>query len=392
VAGVVFLAMLPGCAVVESQYAVTADSNGKLVAVPNGIPYFLPRRPFVVTVSEPANGGIPSITVTPGAAEPDLSRRYVLSQGINLVADNEFNVGVSAKGLLTSSTSTATSQVVTTVQNVASTIGMLGLGIPGPNLALMDAQVAAFMKSNITTGQAPAQSGTTLACPAAGTSYQIVIYPEASPITSPVTLCNGTNGDGGPYKVTWHRADLAVGASAPFGKYNESATSDTPVSGLFFRHELPYLVSIVGPAGNHTRSDTVITSPDESETDFFPVKRSFFANNTANITVTDGVITAVDQTTKSEVAAATGLPATFISSYMAAIGQLLSGLSTNSADEQKLIQQMLATNATQNQSAAVAQVQNRLCAKTIGSYNLSTLSPADLATALAAIKAACPGP
>ena len=38
----------------------------------------------------------PTITVANGIAEPDLSKRYVLSQGTNLVADNEFNIGVAA--------------------------------------------------------------------------------------------------------------------------------------------------------------------------------------------------------------------------------------------------------------------------------------------------------
>jgi hypothetical protein len=149
-------------------------------------------------------------------------------------------------------------------------------------------------------------------------------------------------------------------------------------------------VSVQGPATRPTENDAVVFSPNESETDFFPVKLSFFANNTANITVTDGVITAVDQTTKSEVAAAVGIPAGFINSYTTAVGQLLSGLSNVSADQQKLILQMIATNGAQNQAAVVAAVQNQLCAKTVAKYNFSTMSAADIATALAAIKVACP--
>ena len=121
------------------------------------------------------------------------------------------------------------------------------------------------------------------------------------------------------------------------------------------------------------------------------MKRSFFANNNANITITDGVITSADQTTKSEVAAAVGLPAAFVSSYTGAIGQVFSSLSTNSADQQKLIQQVLSTSATQNQASAVAVVQNQICARTIASYDLATLGPADLAKAQTAIKTACPG-
>ena len=80
-----------------------------------------------------------------------------------------------------------------------------------------------------------------------------------------------------------------------------------------------------------------------------------------------------------------------MSSYTAAVGQVFSSLSTNSADQQKYMQQVLSTNATQNQASAVAVVQNQICAKTIASYNLTNLSTADLANAQTAIKAACPG-
>ncbi len=366
-AGVLCVGVLPGCTVVQSQAVVPESPGGISPPVPNGIPYFLPRRPFVVTVTEPASGGPPTITVANGTAEPDLSKRYVLSQGTNLVADNEFNIGVSAKGLLTTSNSTATSQVTATVQNLGATLGTLtGEG------ALFAKNVDLHVKPSRPSGQV-------IGCPPAGFSYQIVLYPTRS---QRPTLCG--------YNVDWRRADDLAGQDVHF-KDNSFANSPTPISGIFFRQELPYLITVTGPGTNPTQSDTVITSPDDAEVEFFPVNRSFFANNTANITITDGVITNVDQTTKSEVAAAVGLPAAFISSYTGAIGQVFSGLSTNSADQQKLIQQVLSTSATQNQAAAVAQVQNQFCAKTIASYNFSTLSPSDLSSALTAIKAACPG-
>ena len=341
--------------------------GGKPPPVPNGISYYLPRRPFVVTVTEPVNGGPPTITVANGTAEPDLSKHYVLSQGTNLVADNEFNIGVTVKGLLTTSNSTATSQVTATVQNLGATLGTL------------TGEGALFAKNVDLNVAPPRPSGPVIGCPPAGFSYQKALYPTLS---QRPTLCG--------YKVTWRRADHFAGKDVRF-EDNSSASSPTPVSGIFFRQELPYLVTVTGPGSNPTQSDTLITSPDDAEVEFFPVNPSFFANNTANITITDGVITNVDQTTKSEVAAAVGLPAAFVSSYTGAIGQVFSSLSTNSADQQKLIQQVLSTSATQNQAAAVAQVQNQFCAKTIASYNFNTLGTADQASALAAIKAACPG-
>jgi len=386
----VCLGSLVACAVVQSQPAPVVGSDGKpvSVAVPDGIPYFLPVRPFVITVTEPTGASAPpTITVTEGTAEPDLTNRYILSQGTNLLADNEFNISVGTNGLLESSTSTATSEVTTTVQNAATTIGTVVPGIGLANATLLEAHVKTpLMQGPVVPAAPPALRN--IACPVAGASYQLVLYPGKS---KPLTLCSSDNNEGGPYEVTWQRTD---GATGPFGGKsgdNESANSPTPVSGLFFRHELPYLVRIRSLGTPATESDTIITSPDESETDFFPVKLSFFANNTANITVTDGVITGVDQTTKSELAAAVGLPATFISTYMTAVGNLFSGFTTMSSDQQKALQQALSTRATQIQASVVSAVQNQLCAKTVAGYNFSTMSQSDIATALTAIKAACPG-
>jgi hypothetical protein len=42
---------------------------------------------WLLALSRPISAGVPTITVTPGTAEPELSKRYVLSQGTNLVAD-----------------------------------------------------------------------------------------------------------------------------------------------------------------------------------------------------------------------------------------------------------------------------------------------------------------
>jgi len=383
------LGTLTGCAVIQSQAVgvptVSKDAKGNPIfqpAIPDGIPYFLPKRPFLVTVTEPNVGGAPTIAISPGTAEPDLAHRYVLSQDTNLFADNEFNIAVGPNGLLKSSNSTATSQVATTIQNAASSVGMLS-----PMSALAGANVArALVHPNLDAAAAAATVTRSYACPLAGASYQIAVYPEQTNLQ--LSLCAENTAIGGPYVVTWGRGDGQVGQ---YGGDNAHANTDTPISGLFFRHELPYLVRVVGgAAGKQTESDTLITSPDESETDYFPVKRSFFANNTANITVTDGVITAVDQTTKSELASATNIPASWVSSLTTAAGQLFSGLSGVSSDQQKLLQQQISTSTTQSQAAIVAAAQSQFCMKTVNSYNFGAMSAADMATAVAAIKAACP--
>jgi len=372
-------ALTGGCTVVESQ--VVKDQG---TAVPDGIPYFLPRRPFIVTVSMPVSGVLPTITVAPGNAEPELTHQFVLSQGTNLLANNEFNVTVGANGLLKSSTSTATSQVTTALQNAAASAAIFA--VPAP-IGAADLRVAlALQKSLNTTTPSSLGTGPSIGCPPPGGSYQYAVYVGTRYADdTPLTFCTS-------YTVKWTRADAKTGL---YGTHNENAAAAGRwVSGLFFRHELPYVVTVQGPsmtANTVTKNDFIVTSPDESETDFFPISRSFFANNTANVTLIDGVLTGVDQTTTSELAALVSLPATFVSSYTTAIGQLFSGLTSNSSAQQKLLQQLQSTAVTQNQASVVAAAQYQVCTKTVGSYNWGSMSPADAATALAAIKAACPG-
>ncbi len=528
--GLGLLVGLAGCASVQSASAPTG-------ATPKGVPYFMPRKPFVVTISTPTGGLTPTATVAQGTAEPDLAHRFVLTQGTNLLAKNELNITVGTNGLLMTSNTTSNSEVSTAVQNAASSVavfaglppGISSLGQVAGNPLLLGGHIGALNVLQIPIVR-PAPSlyiphpQIELGCPLAGMSYQYLIYPEDRPRpdqneTDPV-FCN--------YTMHWQLSGK--------NKQNpvtdtENATSTSKMSGLFFRHELPYQVDIttgaafqglisgttltidagslasgviavgqaitdpagrvqlgtiitrgsgtswtvsvmqnvsdepmfsVGAAANASFTGSIsgttltvelpksgiiaigqaitdppeetptiqpgtyitagsgstwtlniaqnvaskpmvgigtngvastnryaLTSPDESEVDFFPVNHSFFADNTANITVTDGVITSIDQTKDGELAAFVGLPATFVSSYTTAVGNLLTGITNNSSDQQKLIQQIQSTTLTQVQGAAIAQAQAQVCRKTAASYNFATMNAAQAAAATTAIEAAC---
>ena len=298
---------------------------------------------------------------------PILEQMFVLSQGTNLMGKTEMNITVGTNGLLTTSNTTATSEVVTALENAASAAGTI-VGMAG--------MAAAY--------PAPAAAPPPNGCPPAGSSYQYLIYPytppnEPRPDDPQQTVFCG-------YTVKWKRAAV-IEATHPTPKNSAKfSTSDCSAhSGIFYRHELPYLVTVTGPAdskGNQVVAVSVLTSPNDSEIDFFPIKRSFFANNTANISLTNGVITSVDQTTDGEVTAALSAPAGVLNSYTTAIGSVLTNLTTNSSDTQKLL--------AQQQATAAAQAQITVCRKTIDSNPLNGLTGSQLTSALAAIKAACP--
>jgi hypothetical protein len=403
------LESLTGCAAVVSEEVGVTD--GKPDPTPDGIPYFLPRRPFVITVAMPGTGNVPTVTVASGTAEPYLSKRFALKPGINLLANNEFNVTVGPNGLLETSNSNATSQVATTVQNAAATVASFA-GLP--NLAGAPRFIAA-MQQRVNLGPilpqaAPAPpvaptKGVAIACPPRGSAYQYLAYPEddQEPSKYPIRICGGPT-DSYTFQIMWKRADGGLGTfGADNATADKAAKARSWFSGLFFRHELPYLVTVEttltgGNSSIPSIANYALTSPDESETDFFPINRSFFANNTANITITDGVLTAVDQTTQSEVAAAVGMPAVWLSSYTTALGQLLSGLTNISGDQQKLLQQLQATALTQSQSAfiqyqanAAAVAQYQLCVKAVATNRSAMMDPNTAQAAAAAIQAACLG-
>lgn len=355
--GILLLTALTGCAVVQSQVV------GHNKATPNGIVYFMPRRPFVVTVTTPAaSTAAPhpqsTVTVTEGTAEPDLKYRFVLSQGTNLIGKSELNITVGKNGLLKTSNSTATSEVATALTNAASSVGSLvGVTAVPPVPRPMGAG-------------APPPDG----CPPPGSSYQYPIYPAPRPgDPQQRVFCGNT--------VTWH---LAAGAAEHYPNNANFTANGADYSGIFYRHELPYVVTVTGPkdrSGYAIVAVKILTSPDDSDIDFFPIKRSFFANNTADITITDGVITGVDQTTDGELTSALSLPATVLSSYTSAIGRILGNLTTNSGDIQKLL--------AQQQATAIAEAKFAVCRKTIAANPLKGLSGAQLTTAYAAITAAC---
>lgn len=351
---------LAGCAAVQSEVVKGGDQ------IPDGAIYFMPRRPFVVTVTTPAaTTAIPSppttVVVSQGTAEADISQQFALSQGTNWLAKNEMNISVGANGLLKSSNSTASSEVATALQNLASAAGAI------TGLASVGAIAVPLVPG--TPAQPPPVDG----CPVAGTSYQYLLYPgPRSGDPNLTTYCG--------YTVTWHMAAGYV-ANANNSRFTPGSSYN---SGIFYKHELPYLVFVTGPkdkTGNSTVAITVLTSPDESKIGFFPVKRSFFSNNTANVSLTDGVLTGVDQTTDGELTAALSLPATVITSYTSAIGNMLGSLTTNSGDLQKLLAQQQATSN--------AQAQETVCKITIANNPMSGLTGTDLTKALTAISTAC---
>ena len=102
------------------------------------------------------------------------------------------------------------------------------------------------------------------------------------------------------------------------------------VSGIYYRQNEPYEVTV---SGRGTNISSIIFSPNQSNTYFLPVSRTFFADNDADFTFEDGVPKQYKQETDSELLALFKLPADVFGAYFTAVGQVFSSFKSNDSNE-----------------------------------------------------------
>jgi hypothetical protein len=332
--------LVSACATVTStQEAVDADTH--VVSASEGLPYYLPKRPILITVvvdkgDKPAP---PSLTVAQGVMEPDMAHRFTLKYGQNAVGTNAIVVGINSKGLLQSANNTITSSTGQIATNLGAVLGAVsGMAVPA--------------------APAPAQP-----C-VAGQTYNYVYHTDGAlgaqpPIACGITLTITRD-------IPTAKIPSAVNASLLPGAGKSKA-------GFFFRQEIAYKIEATDTAGA-LLGQWIAYSPDASDTFFYPISATLFANSHTNFTFTDGIPSNVDQTTDSEINGVLQIPANIISGYTTALGQVFSAFNTDRTDKV---------------SAAVSKSKLEYCKATIAANSLAGKSPADQATAEANIKAAC---
>lgn len=334
--------LLAACSSVASKVETSTDP------VDDGVIYYMPMRAIKITVSVD-NSGKETPAVEAGDTVPDLSRRFVLDYERNWVGKNHLVVGVSSSGLLTSSNADTVSGVITIAKNLSQAAGDL------------TAAAAAAPAHALVVQPPPAPPP---ACKQ-GQSYVELVWPGSG---SPYPLCN------------FHITVTLLGPSPV--KQNDTPrirAFGVSQSGLFYKHDLPYLVTLEDSSAG--RSQFIAMSPSESEVDFVPVTRTFFANNTGNITLANGIVTSVDQSSDGELVAASELPADIISAYFSAIGSLFSQFSTNSANQ--------TTNISNAQALSVAKIKQQACAAAIAANPIAGKTPDEAQAAITTIKNAC---
>jgi hypothetical protein len=263
--------LVAGCATVTSTPVTASDES-------NGLVYRLPQQHIAVTLTVSKDG--PTLQVAPAAAFPDFGQpAFVLRTGNNAIAERKFVAEVDERGLLKSVHPTVTNKLSTTLQQIA-------------KLSPMPRMMA-------TENNECTQLGvyTRLLDPRA-----VAVDPDRSNDPSRAEpLC------GRAITVT-RQFSLAKLAPATTQRSGEQP-------GIYYRQQLPYLVRI-------DQRDFLVFSSSESPTYFLPLPRTVFSTFETTLTLSEGVLTKVDETANSEVLALLTLPADVLGAYFGAIGRM----------------------------------------------------------------------
>jgi len=331
------LSLLAGCAGFESK-PIKPFEGGTLSAADDGIVYYMPLRPIIVQVTLDDKGA-KTITVPSVSAIPDRSHPYLLTVPNNRVGQNHATIQIGPNGLLQSAATVETSGADALAKAIAADLGTIsGLSARSARITAAESQ--------------PCEKSRT---------YSRVISPKDVAAGKQIDpIC----------KLTVKLEKL--GGVSPLGSTPKAVDYDNAQSGVFYKTEIPYLVTVEESA---TQGQAFITySPDEAPTQFVPLKKSFFASNSTTFTLTDGLLTKSESDIGGEITGFAALPADIISAYMTALGGIFTSLKTNNTDKASL---------------AVSNAQLQACRAAIAANPTQGVSASQAAINYAIIKAAC---
>lgn len=285
--------MLKKIIVVLTALTISACSSIKSIESPAkgtdsvaGLTYFMPNKDFLVTITI-KDTKVTKVVLGTTSSYPDMSKQYVLRHGGNAFGKNTLDVGVNEAGLLTSTKSTTVSGVTEAFKNLATTVGQLN-----------------------TFGRLKTTAIVDLSCTADGDQSFVYNAP-------------------GSYRACG--MNISIKQQSKFvNVVSHSKTAKEEHSGIFYRQNIPYLITAVGNGLNVT---SIVFSPSESETHFLPVSRTFFSNNEADFAFIEGIPTKYKQETEGEAVALFKLPADILSAYFAGIGSVFDNFKTNDQKE-----------------------------------------------------------
>lgn len=272
---------LSGCAGLQS----TKVENGSVI---EGVAYHMPMRYFILTV-ERASGASVKAEWAVSDIYPDASQQYALRFNPHLIGKTEVSIEVNSSGLLGSAK--------TKVSDSAAALATV-TRIPG-------------FKSK------GAQQSRT--CTATGT--EVFVYDAAIE----ATVCDDVQ------IAIAKLPSPKIDSSKKVADFRDAGTAGSLQSGVFYKQERPYLVEAT--TQNITRSKIVLASND-SPVVFLPYGKTLFAANDGQITFSNGIPTSFTQSTDGEFVALLKIPATILSAYFTAVGNVFDAFSSREAYKQ----------------------------------------------------------
>jgi hypothetical protein len=291
----VMLANLSGCASIYSAPYETGSS---------GLTYYMPNRDILLTITVEKGYGT-EIAITRSESYPDMSKVYNLSHSGGIFGKNVADVQIT-QGLIKASKSTMTSNVNDVFKNAASSVATLK-----------------FKSKN----NAPAGGPVKNPCSDGDHKFRI----PARITKTPELLCN--------VKISVTNISEATGSTK-----SEYASRNGTKAGIYYRQNIPFLISAESPQGNDqvSKTNAIVFSPSGSDTYFLPISKTFFANNAADFSFEDGVPTSYKQDTDGEAIALLKLPADIFGAYFEAIGKVFDAFQSKDTKSESAMQSNLA--------------------------------------------------
>ncbi|WP_144172621.1 hypothetical protein [Pseudomonas sp. Kh13] len=289
-----FLTILLMATLIISCSSIESISHPKQESL-DGLVYYMPKKDFLVTLTLDDNSKVTNIEISETAAYADISKRYVLRHKNNLLGKNELKVGISPSGLIQSATSTTTSQVNEALINLADSAGQI--------------------------------RGMSAAATCSPGMHTKIIH-TTDTTNKNISLC------GMVITLSRPTAPNKTGSLKDKEEINSESTS-----GIFYRQNIPYEITV---SSAERTQKAIVFSPSESPTYFMPISRTFFSDNKADFTFSDGVPSKYDQSTDGELVALFKLPADIIGAYFGAIGKIFDAFKTSDEKEAAAIKQEIA--------------------------------------------------
>lgn len=280
---VVAAALLTGCAGLTSQRGADPD---KL----DGVAYFMPMKYFTLTVTK-VGGTVTALEWSESAAFPDLRRTYSLRYNPHLIGKTSITVEVGSNGLLGVANTNTTDSTVELAKVVKQ---------PPPGFKAM------LLNKDDT-------------CASDGSFVFLFMTPEDA--AKPVC---------GNVKLSITRA-LTDSTTKP-GDLNSPVNIDNgaTVPGIFYRLNRPYIATASADGQHMTK---LLFVPNESPNLLLPYGRTLFAANDGKIELTEGVLKKYEQANDGELVALLKFPASVLSAYFTAVGNVFSAFSARDKNE-----------------------------------------------------------